>query len=924
MAVSVARLPGVRFASQPPLLSGALPRMDVAVFVGFAAAGPLHQPVVVEGPAQFAEVFGQDLPLAWDPLRGQLANAYLGPCVRAFFGNGGRRCWVVRVAETTATLAVARRLGWPVTRPAAQANGFPLRGLVGLDQAKGTWSQATTAARSEGSWSDGLRVGTGLLSEPVHLIAPPQAPAGGLSLTVSTPTDLEPGDLVRLTLPASGHVVYLELDAVTPTPTGRQPVWFSTHLDPAQAASASGARLFGAAGQPVELPLLAASVDPGTGWLELQVLVDPAALPDIGALVQVDLSGGPARTAWLVVGLAEPGEAYGSPLAGQVRLAGQAVGWLAQPPDPLPSFGGGWAERLSLELETRLAFERWPGQAQAYPMRLDDLGLGAAHPRFWGSLPTDTLLYAPQDESLLRNMPQLTGLWQTVSTPRFPLAGAPLPGRRYLPLGVGNATDPAALSAPVLGSLSPLERDGLSGFGADLFIDRELAGVGVRALLGEADFLRYQQPLPRPLSGIHATLSLDEPSLIAVPDAVQRGWVHVASSAPPPTVPAAAPVALSVPGQFGACDAVAAPALLPITPPTAATYQVRWMADAPPEAVYVLQESPVSDFADPVVVFRGSAELAAIDGRADGVYFYRVRAELGTAVSPWSNVQAVRVGGSVGWQLLAPDQLSLDTLREVHQHLLGLSAAAGDRLAILSLPAHLREDAALTYVATLQASPLDDPDRTLSFGAVYHPWPVGPDTVAGDLRPVPPDGVMAGSIAARTLDRGAWVAPANAAFQGVLALQPPLAPSRWLDLQSGQINILRQDPSGFLTLSASTLSGDPTLEPINVRRLLSLLRRLVLREGPAYVFEPNDASFRRLVERGFDAVLDDLFQRGAFAGATPATSFQVNTAGGLNTPQDNDAGRFIVELKVAPSLPLAFLTVRLVETNDRGLVVTEG
>jgi len=740
---------------------------------------------------------------------------------------------------------------------------------------------------------------------------------------VSTPTDLEPGDLVRLTLPASGHVVYLELDAATPTPAGRQPVWFSTHVDPAQAA---GARLFGAAGQPVELPLLAASLDPDTGWLQLQVLIDQAARPDIGALIQVDLAGGPVRTAWLVVGLAEPGEAYGSPLAGQGRLAGPAVGWLVQPPDPLPSFAGGWAERLSLEVETRLAFERWPGQAQAYPMRLDDLGLGAAHPRFWGSLPSDAQLYAPQDESLLRSTPQLTGLWQTVSTPRFPLAGAPLPGLIYLPLGVGNAIDPASLSAPVLDSLSPLERDGLGVFGADLFVDPELADVGVRALLGEADFLRYQQRYPRHLSGIHATLSLDEPSLIAVPDAVQRGWVHVASSVPPPTVPATAPVALPVPGQFDACDALAAPVLLPIAPPTVATYQVRWMADAPLGTVYVLQESPVSDFADPIVVFRGSAELAIIDGRADGVYFYRVRAELGTSVSPWSSVQAVRVGGSVGWQLLAPDQLSLDTLRAVHQHLLGLSAAAGDRLAILSLPAHLREDAALAYVATLQASPLDDSDhdRTLSFGAVYHPWPVGPDTVAGDLRPVPPDGVMAGSIAARTLDRGAWVAPANAAFQGVLALQPPLAPSRWLDLQTGQINVLRQDPSGFLTLSASTLSGDSTLEPINVRRLLTLLRRLVLREGPAYVFEPNDASFRRLVERGFDAVLDDLFQRGAFAGATPATSYQVNTAGSLNTPQDADAGRFIVELKVAPSLPLAFLTVRLVETNDRGLVVTEG
>jgi hypothetical protein len=43
----------------------------------------------------------------------------------------------------------------------------------------------------------------------------------------------------------------------------------------------------------------------------------------------------------------------------------------------------------------------------------------------------------------------------------------------------------------------------------------------------------------------------------------------------------------------------------------------------------------------------------------------------------------------------------------------------------------------------------------------------------------------------------------------------------------------------------------------------------------------------------------------------------------LNTPQSTDLGRFIVELRVAPSLPMTFLTVRLVQTGDLGLV-TEG
>jgi phage tail sheath protein FI len=109
---------------------------------------------------------------------------------------------------------------------------------------------------------------------------------------------------------------------------------------------------------------------------------------------------------------------------------------------------------------------------------------------------------------------------------------------------------------------------------------------------------------------------------------------------------------------------------------------------------------------------------------------------------------------------------------------------------------------------------------------------------------------------------------------------------------------------------------------INVRRLLILLRRLALRHGATYVFEPNGDALRRSVQRGFEGLLDLLFLRGAFAGATAATSFQVNTSDTINTRQSVEAGRFIVELKVAPAEPLTFVTLRLVQTGERG-VVTE-
>jgi phage tail sheath protein FI len=113
-------------------------------------------------------------------------------------------------------------------------------------------------------------------------------------------------------------------------------------------------------------------------------------------------------------------------------------------------------------------------------------------------------------------------------------------------------------------------------------------------------------------------------------------------------------------------------------------------------------------------------------------------------------------------------------------------------------------------------------------------------------------------------------------------------------------------------LDQDTLSRDDDVRPLNVRRLLCLLRRLALLHGPQFVFEPNDATLRRSIQLRFEELLGLMFDLGAFAGATRAQGFQVVTGNPPNTPQSIDEGELIVELKVAPSRPLAFLTVRLV------------
>jgi phage tail sheath protein FI len=172
----------------------------------------------------------------------------------------------------------------------------------------------------------------------------------------------------------------------------------------------------------------------------------------------------------------------------------------------------------------------------------------------------------------------------------------------------------------------------------------------------------------------------------------------------------------------------------------------------------------------------------------------------------------------------------------------------------------------------------------------------------------------------RSREAGCWVAPANLPFTDVVAVAPRFPPGRARDVQDALVNELVAAPRGFLARNALTLA-DPgsELDEANVRRLLQLLRRLALREGADYVFEPVSPAFRRSVKAGFERVLGGLYARGAFAGASADAAFQVVTGAEVNPPTQVDQGRFVVELRVAPSHPLRFLTVRLVRSDTNGL-----
>ncbi|UXH79160.1 phage tail sheath C-terminal domain-containing protein [Roseateles amylovorans] len=1023
------RLPGIRVDVAPPPAVEALPRMDVAVFVGFASTGPLHLPVAIESVAQYAAVFGPDAPLAWDAQRGERITAYLGPAVRAFFGNGGRRCWVQRVARSAALAAASGQD--PEAPEVARANTFAMPGLLAIAD-NGTLAPACAATRCEGAWSDALRLSTAATVGGLAMdgFGPSTVPGAGPNrFSFRSRVMLGVGDLLQIGRRETTCAYAIVEAARVASETGglqqvevRVVAAFERVTAAAVSPPAIGLAEVAGFGPPVaatwlgaEAPAAAAAgpLDPPMTRLRFDAPM-PTTL-EVGHWVRFREG---TTTLWQRLdGLQREPALVGSPVSLSstlMKAESRGPAWRELGAGLPPALAGATqAQRIELALRIGVG---------AQMSRLSGVGLTPAHPSAFWTLRSDADFYRPRDD-----LPPAPA----ADLPRFPLAPLATPAPlAWLPLGV-DALFGAPL-APLPQAAGPLERDGLSRFDASLFLDPELADDGAAALVAHADDIRLMRAQPRPLFGLHAALSIgagglfNEASLLALPDAVHLGWSPRRDAAPAPSTPVAAAQPISWTRHRGACadQAVLAAAAAsraasgtvatsapqpsaetgpdfgtfldcrtrrlnapwldgPDAPVPPGSYGLTW-SDSEPGATYVLLEALAADFSDAREIYRGTAQAFSVLTDREGVLRYQVFAWLDDERSEGSNPVTVVVRGN-DWVQHSPavaESLHEADWLTIQRAALRLALAGGDLFVALAMPRHFRTAQALRHAARLravrQAPAAGDPQafgfdeaRALSYGALYFPWVQsqlrdvgdanqavpsnangmtgvrgGPSGLAGNsatvsgligasggggrmaagelsARTVPPDGVALGVMAARSSERGAWIAPANQALQDVVALTPPVPGADRQALQEAQVNLLRLDPRGFFALSADTLSLDTELRPINVRRLLTLLRRLALRRGMSWVFEPNGPALRRSVRRGFDTLMNDLFRRGAFAGATPSQSFRVVTDDTVNTAQDGDAGRLIVELRVAPALPMRFITVRLAQSGERLSVVEE-
>ncbi|HVE55491.1 MAG TPA: hypothetical protein VNB22_01595 [Pyrinomonadaceae bacterium] len=986
----IRRLPGFRFEAQAPSREDVLPRMDVALFVGFASAGPVGIPVAVESAEQFKTIFGNDLPLVWDTEKGETLYAYLAPTVRSFFRNGGKRCWVLRVA----------RLEPSHEKPLNRAcyNLFPLSGLacvsVGADEVKNI-RPAFARARAKGSWSDDLQTGTAILSNPAKLLSLTGSDAEKIvTLEIGANEIVSTGDLLRFTFREEELFLLLAVDEILedeethspPTPKkiasfGKQIVRFKSNRF-VWLKKLSDQILFE---EPYKVDVKMWSGQSGSASDDSQ----QSFFSERSAVFTLKKPKNKESFETVILTFSNLSSAD-TPATGSLlmtKLKQQSIGLQVE----TVSFGNDETQK-EVEIICRatscqrkikqpasspqaefLSFELWIKKDKESFIKLSDLAFNADHERFWGNLPTDEEVYRFAEPGE-KKLPAWT---RSADAVNFPLAGGGDERESfYFPLFAAAVPENYLGAVSLLGT--KLQRDGLEVFDEELFLDRKLKNTGSGNLLNEAEFIRYLSFRPRTLWGIHSALvpetamsiaaeslptnptytsnSLDECTIISVPDAVHRGWSHTIDEgeilSPPHFSPPLRPewwhfqdcrkpdvqkVSAPLWGNFLDCGLriVEAPENLRVREESVSSgkFTIIWKSDeSGKDLEFVLEESSTPKFEFPQEIYRGKEKRFEVSERSAGVYFYRVRAEIGKDFSNWSDGLAVKIPAAENWAENSVKDYKSDVLLAVQRALLRMCAARGDLFAVLNLPEHFDEINAFEYVGTLKTTkgfapqtagvePFSaDETRALSFGAVYHPWLLTHEDDFEDFRNIPPDGANSGVMARRSYERGAWIAPANEKLQGILGLAKNIRRERFLDFQDNLINLVRPEPSGFLVLDSDTLSDDADWRSINVRRLISLLRRLAVKHGAEYVFEPNNERFRRQVQRGFSAMLDLMFVRGAFAGTTPANSYQVVVSETINNFQSVEQGRFIVELRVAPSLPLKFVTVRLVQAGGRSNV----
>src|SRR5262249_3147749 len=183
------------------------------------------------------------------------------------------------------------------------------------------------------------------------------------------------------------------------------------------------------------------------------------------------------------------------------------------------------------------------------------------------------------------------------------------------------------------------------------------------------------------------------------------------------------------------------------------------------------------------------------------------------------------------------------------------------------------------------------------YASLYYPWLVisDPASTTGETLTIPPSGHLAGIYARVDAQRGVHKAPANELIAGAVGLETIVDNDTQGGLNQAGINVLRIFPGEGRPIVWGARTTAPADTPAwmhnSVRRLFIFIETSLKLGLRPWVFEPNDTTLWKKLERTITEFLTRVWRSGALFGNKPSDAFYVKIDEELNPPSVRALGQ---------------------------------
>lgn len=234
--------------------------------------------------------------------------------------------------------------------------------------------------------------------------------------------------------------------------------------------------------------------------------------------------------------------------------------------------------------------------------------------------------------------------------------------------------------------------------------------------------------------------------------------------------------------------------------------------------------------------------------------------------------------------------------------------SGGDRFIILTVPIGSDAQEAVDWFRF-------DLGRFSKYAALYWPWVKVADPLA-DGRPLtmPPLGHIAGIYARTDVTRNVGKAPGgtvDGALTFLLGLESNPTQGERDFVYPNKINPLISSPqTGLAVWGVRTIAIESEWRYINARRLFMFLEKSIYNSTAWIVFENNGPQLWARIKGQLDGFMNNLFNQGMFFGNNPQQAFFVIVDETNNDASTIEAGQVIIDVGASPNRPAEFVRFR--------------